>query len=42
MYASLRHRLRRLLLLVESAGECVLRVPLMRRWLIERAWRVED
>jgi hypothetical protein len=38
VYASLRRRL----LLVESAGECVLRVPLMRRWLIERAWRVED
>ncbi|RDE52011.1 MAG: hypothetical protein DVS81_03610 [Candidatus Accumulibacter meliphilus] len=34
--------LRRRLLLVESAGECVLRVPLMRRWLIERAWRIED
>jgi hypothetical protein len=42
VYASLRRRLRRRLLLVESAGECVLRVPLMRRWLIERAWRVED
>ena len=38
VYASLRRRL----LLVEERGQCRLRVPLMRRWLIERGTSIGE
>ncbi|MDS4013323.1 MAG: hypothetical protein RKP46_03080 [Candidatus Accumulibacter sp.] len=38
VYASLRRRL----LVLDDDGACRLRVPLMRRWLVQRAWTIPD